>query len=130
MSEKQEEALKLYEGDCNCSQAVVGAMGQKYGLSFEDCLRVGAAFGGGMRRGEVCGAATGALMVLGLKYGATGTGQGDKRAEANAKTIEFMKAFQAKFGTYLCRELIKANGKKVCDQAIAGAVEILEDMGV
>ncbi|MCD8350878.1 MAG: C-GCAxxG-C-C family protein [Planctomycetaceae bacterium] len=130
MSQKQDEALALFAGECNCCQAVIAAMGEKYGLSREDCIRVGAAFGGGMRRGEVCGAVTGALMVLGLRHGASAPGEPDKKKEANAKTIEFMKTFEERFGSYLCRELIKANGKKICDQAIGGAVGILEEMGV
>lgn len=130
MSEKQDEALKLFAGDCNCNQAVIGAMGVGYGVPFADCLRMGAAFGGGMRRGEVCGAVTGALMALGLKFGADAPGQADRKAEANAKTIEFMKAFEERFGSCICRELIKANGKKICEQAIAGAVGILEGMEV
>jgi C_GCAxxG_C_C family probable redox protein len=130
MSEKQDEAARLYNAGCNCCQAVAGAMGVHYGLPLEDCLRLGAAFGRGMQNGEVCGAATGGLLVLGLRHGATAPEQSDKKAETNDKTAEFMQAFQQRFGSYLCRELLKAEGKKICGPAIAGAVEILEKAGV
>lgn len=130
MTENQEKALALRADGCNCCQAVIAAMGERYGLSREDCMRVGAAFGGGMRRGEVCGAVSGALMVLGLRHGASAPDEQNKKKEADAKTIDYMKTFEQRFGSYLCRELIKANGKKICEQAVAGAVGVLEEMGV
>ena len=129
MSEKAEEALRLHGEGCNCCQAVVAALAGEEGLSREDAMRVGAAFGGGMRRGEVCGAVTGALMILGLKYGADAPEQQDRKADANARTIEFMKAFEERHGSYLCRELLKASGKKICAEVIAGASALLEERG-
>ena len=56
----------------SCSQSVLAAFAPELGLDADAALRVSAAFGGGMgRTGGTCGAVTGALMALGLKYGAT-----------------------------------------------------------
>ena len=65
----QEKATELHESGCNCCQAVLGACCEKWKLDPDTAYRLGAFFGAGMRRGEVCGAATGALMALGMEYG-------------------------------------------------------------
>lgn len=39
-----------------------------------------------------------------------------------------MNAFQKRYGSYVCRELIKQSGKKVCDQTVPGAVELFEEL--
>lgn len=129
MSEKTEKAAELHSQGCNCSQAVVGAFCEKYGLDQKDAIRMAAGFGGGMRRGEVCGAVTGALMVLGLKDGARAPEEKDRKADADSKTADFMKAFQERNGSYLCRDILKAAGKKICPKVINDAVEMLEERG-
>ncbi|WP_265101242.1 C-GCAxxG-C-C family protein [Methanobrevibacter ruminantium] len=52
-----------------CSQAVLEVFCEEFGLSREQAFKISISFGGGMRKGEVCGACTGAIMALGLKYG-------------------------------------------------------------
>lgn len=129
MSDSKEKALRLHEAGCNCSQAVVCAFCDRYGVEEATAMRMAAAFGGGMRKGEVCGAVAGALMVLGMKHGAASPGEADRKAEANAKTKEFMEGFKQRHGSYLCRELLRAAGQKICPQVIAGAVEMLDEFG-
>ncbi|MBI4710518.1 MAG: C_GCAxxG_C_C family protein, partial [Nitrospirae bacterium] len=47
-----------------------GAYGDKLRFDKETVLKIASPFGGGIgRMGETCGAVTGALMVIGLKYG-------------------------------------------------------------
>ena len=87
----------------NCSQSVLSAFAAQYGLDKETALKLASPFGGGVaRRGEICGAVTGALLVLGLARGA------DKPAgkdEIYRLSQEFMRLFEEKHGTLLCREL-------------------------
>ena len=52
----------------NCAQAVVIPFAENAGINAETAMKFAAGFGGGMRRGSVCGAVTGGLMALGL-YG-------------------------------------------------------------
>ena len=63
------KAVELFERGFRCSQAVFAAFAEQFGITEKQALQIGACFGGGMNKGEVCGACTGALMVLGLKYG-------------------------------------------------------------
>lgn len=62
-------------------------------------LKIGACFGSGMRKGEVCGACTGALMALGLKYG-------DDKSKSNGACERFLDEFENENGSYICRELL------------------------
>jgi hypothetical protein len=51
-----EKANKLFVRKFHCSQAVFAAFSDELGLTQEQALKIGACFGGGMRKGEVCGA--------------------------------------------------------------------------
>lgn len=67
---QSERAVACFKEGFSCSQAVFSTFAPQLGLECELALKVAGLFGGGMGRlGEVCGAVTGALMALGLKYG-------------------------------------------------------------
>lgn len=63
------KAVELFGQGYLCSQAVFAAFAEQFGITEKQALKIGGCFGGGMTKGEVCGACTGALMVLGMKYG-------------------------------------------------------------
>ena len=94
-----EEAVHLFEKGYVCSQAVFAAFCEEYNLSKEQALKIGACFGSGMRKGEVCGACTGALMALGLKYG-------DDKAKSDEVCNRFLEEFERQNGSYICRDLL------------------------
>lgn len=94
-----EKAVHLFEKGYMCSQAVFAAFSEDYALSKEQALKIGACFGSGMRKGEVCGACTGALMVLGLKYG-------DDKTKSNEVCERFLDEFEKENGSYICRDLL------------------------
>lgn len=137
-------ALERFQGGYSCSQSVLVAFAPDLGLEADAALRVAAAFGGGMARtGGTCGAVTGALMALGLKYGATRSD--DKAAKERLYTLarEFMARFEARQGALSCRELLgydigdpqghrafreKGLSATVCSQAVAAAAEIVEQL--
>ena len=115
-----EKAAKLHENGCNCCQAVIMCFAEQYGITEQQAYALGAFFGGGMRSGEVCGAVSGALMSLGLKYG-------DENNRQCGKSKEFMKAFKEAYGSVICRELLEKNQKKMCPTFINFAAKYLED---
>ena len=139
----KEKALDYFSRRFHCSQSVLAAFADKCSITEEQALKTGGCFGGGMRKGEVCGACTGALMVLGLLYGHTNENDLDSRDHANKVTIEMMNRFRKKMGSYLCRDILSCNlatsegteyarkndlFTKVCPKAITAAVEILEEI--
>ena len=65
-------ARQNFESGCNCCQAVLLAFAPECGLDRETALRLASSFGGGFgRMRELCGAVSGAGMVLGLLRGYT-----------------------------------------------------------
>ena len=102
--EKPLKAKKRFEQDFSCSQAVFSTLAPEMGLDEETASKIASAFGGGMsRHGEVCGAVTGALMTLGLKYGSTSPDEEEAIREASQ---ELMRRFKETNGSLLCKELL------------------------
>lgn len=93
------QAVKLFEEGYVCSQAVFASFSPELGLEKEQALKIGACFGSGMRKGEVCGACTGALMALGLKYG-------ESKEKSNEACVRFLEEFENENGSYICNELL------------------------
>lgn len=96
------QAVQLFEDGYVCSQAVFAVFAIDFGISKDDALKIGACFGSGMRKGEVCGACTGALMALGLKYG-------DNKANSNRACENFLDEFKKVNGSYICRDLLNCD---------------------
>ena len=105
MDEKKENIAKSrFENGYACSQSVLSTLAPELGLDEETALKIASAFGGGMvRHGEVCGAVTGALMTLGLKFGSTTV---DDEEAVRSASQELMRRFEEEKGTLLCRELL------------------------
>jgi C_GCAxxG_C_C family probable redox protein len=104
---KDEKALDYFRNMFNCAQSVFTVFGTDYGLSEDDCLKTGCAFGAGMGRQQMtCGAVTGALMALGLKYGRGSADPEQQKDVAYVKTRQFFSEFSRIHGTLSCRELM------------------------
>ncbi len=102
-----EDAVETFKKTFSCSQAVFSAFSPGLGVDRETALRVAGAFGGGMARmGEVCGAVTGALMVIGLKYGKVKAEDEEAKEKTYRLTQEFARKFRAKHGALRCPDLI------------------------
>lgn len=101
-----EIADALFSKRYYCSQAVLAAFAEELGMPQELALKVGSCFGGGMCKAEVCGACTGALMVLGLKYGMSADGDFETQQRANSYAVRLLEGFAAENGSYICRELL------------------------
>lgn len=140
---KQEKALDYFRNKFNCSQSVLAVFGSEFGISENDCLKIACAFGGGMgRQQHTCGAVTGGLMVLGLKYGKALNDPEEKKEFTYLKTRDFFKEFEKLHGTTRCKDLLDGldlndpeDHKKIvdlklfdirCEKYISDAVTILE----
>ena len=139
----KEKALDYFSRHFHCSQAVLAAFASECGLTEEQALKLGACFGSGMRKGEVCGACTGALMVLGALYGQYDEADLESRLRANDVNVKMMEGFAEKCGSYICNDLLKcdvstpegvqyARDNKLftefCPLMVANAVDVLEEI--
>ncbi|MFX1261890.1 MAG: C-GCAxxG-C-C family protein [Promethearchaeota archaeon] len=101
------EAKKIMdEQRGSCSQAIFATYGVHLSsrkLDYDTCMNIASGFGGGIAsNGNVCGALTGAIMALGLKYGGS---MMEEKAFQAANTL--LGNFTKLHGSTLCRELIK-----------------------
>jgi C_GCAxxG_C_C family probable redox protein len=139
-----ELAVSLFLEGLSCSQAVLAAYADQFGLENEVALRIAAGFGGGMgRMAGTCGAVTGAYMLIGLKHGGTS----GKDRQAKEKTVdavrEFANRFRGRNGSLVCRELLGCDlstpegfqlakeqklSVTVCPKLVKDAAEIIEEM--
>jgi C_GCAxxG_C_C family probable redox protein len=107
MKTKSEVAVEKFLSGYNCAQAILYAYGPDLGLDGETALKVATGLGGGMGgRGEICGAVTGGILALGLKYGRGGQEEKSVAQRAYQKTGELMAAFERVHGTCTCRVLL------------------------
>ena len=107
---------------CNCAQAVITTYADLAGISEEEAMNLGNAFGSGLGNMEgTCGALTGTARVLGLV-------KRDK-VQATLAMRKVMNEFQASNGATQCRLLKGVDTGKVlrsCEGCVADACELLE----
>jgi len=136
-------AVSYFEKGFNCAQSVLLTMQRFWKVKKPLEPKVASAFGGGVGRvGSVCGALTGGVIAIGLKYG-TNNPSAEKREKAYSMARKFYTQFGKDCGSVLCRELIgydltnpeeleKARSSNVfkekCNHFIEKAVEILFDL--
>ena len=105
---KSLKAVGYFNNGVNCSQSVLAAFSPELGISEDDSLRIACAFGGGIGKQQlICGAVTGALMALGLKYGKALNDSEEKKKETYALSRSFCEQFKERFGSLNCLELLQ-----------------------
>ena len=102
--DRAEKAAALFTGGCNCAQAVFAAFADEFGMDEELAKRVACGLGGGVgRMREVCGAVSGASLVMGLRHGP------DKTA-VYPLVQDFCAKFKEKHGSIRCCDLLQETG--------------------
>jgi len=145
MKDKSEIAIDKFLSGYNCAQSVLYSYCDDLQFDKNTALKLACGFGAGMgRKEEVCGAVTGGIIVIGLKYG---RGIADDRISTEQSyklTRELMNRFEQKHGSYLCLKLLnncnllteegqkyfKDNHllKKTCKECVRSVVQILKDI--
>ena len=104
---KGEIAKQNFMNGYNCSQAVLLAFCEDFGLEKETALKISQPFGGGMgRMREVCGTVTGMFMVLGLAVGNADAKDAENKKNVYKSVQELAEEFKADNGSIICRELL------------------------
>jgi len=138
-----EKAVSHFKEGYNCAQSVLLAMQEFWNVKKALEPKVASAFGGGIGRGgSLCGALTGGVIAIGLRYG-TNRPVVEEREKAYSLALEFYSRFEKGCGGVFCRDLVgydltdsedleKARNSNVfmerCVRFIERAVEILIDL--
>lgn len=140
---KVQQALDTYKSGCNCAQALLTTYAPDVGLDPATACKLATGFGGGMRMGSACGALSGAIMVLSLKFGSQDANSPDQKARTYRLVEELTKAFEARNGSTQCTDLLgcdittpeglaQARERNrfacLCPKMVQDAAEILEDI--
>ena len=144
MGSKAEIAVDIFNSGFNCAQAVLSSHSIEYGLDTEVAKKIAGAFGGGIaNNGELCGAVTGALMLIGLKYGKHKEEDNISKEKTNKITNEYINKFKKEFGSVICKDLLKYDlsieeeakmaretglFKTLCPILVKKSVEIIEEI--
>jgi len=102
------KAEKLFLEGYNCSQSVLCAFGDVTGFDHSTSARLASSLGGGMGRlREVCGAVSGALLVLGMACGYEDPEDTEAKTDHYLLVQEFARRFREANGSIICRELLE-----------------------
>lgn len=139
-----EDSVSCMKNGLCCSQAILCAYAESFGLDREMAVRLAAGFGGGMgRMAGTCGAVTGAYMVLGLKADAATAGDRQGRDQTYGLVRQFAERFTARNRSTTCKDLMGCDISKpeglalaqekglftmICPKMVQDAAEILEEM--
>lgn len=105
----------------SCSEILIRMGMNKLGIDSPEGRKIASLFGGGVAgQGEICGAVTGAIFALGLKYGRENDSQSHE--EARNRTRDLCQAFQKDYGHLRCSDLTfrmePDERKKFCQELI------------
>lgn len=103
---KKEKVLDLFHNNLNCAQSVLYIYGEDLGIDGNTLKAVACGFGGGIgMTQQICGAITGAIMVLGAKY-FDGNNVAESKNNVYEKTKDLLNRFKEKNDSINCIDLI------------------------
>jgi C_GCAxxG_C_C family probable redox protein len=104
---KTDDALACFMSGFTCSSAVFSAFSGELGLDPETAKKCSCGFGAGISKtGNLCGAVSGAILVIGLKFGKTKKGDDAATEKTRALVRQFLHEFKERHGSFNCTELL------------------------
>ena len=127
-------SLRYFRNGLYCSEAVLRAFNEVYGLGYsKDDYKISTGFGSGLSEsGCCCGAVAGGVMVIGLVAGRNKNYESERIAFT--ATRELHDRFRAKYKALCCRVLTRnvkwnsAEHKIQCEQYVLDAAKITEEL--
>ena len=145
MEKNIEKAVDLFVNKgFNCAQAVLSSHCEEYGLQEDIAKKLACGLGAGIGySGEICGAVSGAVLLIGLKYGSYKEYETEPKYKTYKLAKELLNNFKKEYGTVNCTELIKYDlgnpeeyskakeagvFKELCPLFIKKAIELAEEI--
>jgi len=124
-----DKALDLASNNYNCAQSVFAAYSDLFDIPESVAQQISAGFGAGVGKTEnICGAVSGAIMILGLKNYKQ-FGSLDEKEKLYEITHKYVERFKEIHTSDNCEVLVdlKEKGNFECSRYIQSACEILEE---
>jgi C_GCAxxG_C_C family probable redox protein len=122
---KADDAHRSFLKRFTCSAAVFSAFSEDLGLDPEMAKKIACGFGAGISKtGNMCGAVSGAVMVIGLKHGKAHEGDDAATEKTRAMTRRFLIEFTRKNKSINCTELLGYNLSQPDEFAAARDAEL------
>ena len=142
MSSKSDFAKSQLASGFGCAASILSTFCEGYGLDAKVAVKLACGLGGGCAVGEVCGAVSGAVLVVSLKYGAETAGDAGAKSNCHDHVVQFHDKFKEKNGALTCRDLLGCDPTTeeghavylekrgtVCPALVKSSAEILEELG-
>jgi C_GCAxxG_C_C family probable redox protein len=106
--DRAEQAAEFMRSGYNCAQSILKAYAQEAGLTREeDAILMASALGGGIgRTGYVCGALSGAALILGRRFGYKDPADTAGRDRVYTLVARLVDKFKTEHGTVMCSDLL------------------------
>lgn len=140
---KMEIAKQKFDEGYNCAQSVLFAFANNGIIDKDTALKIATGFGGGIaREGQVCGAFTAGVMLLGLIHGQGINDNEDKKESTYTLVQDFINEFKNKNKSILCKEILngcdikteagrekfkeKNYHSEICEKCVENSVTIMQ----
>lgn len=111
LEDRIQRAVEFFMNGYGCSQSVVAAFADLYGLDETMAKRIAAGFGGGVGRMRLmCGTVSGLVILAGLDCGQTEGSDRESKAACYKVVQELLETFKQRNGSIICAELLGLNG--------------------
>lgn len=111
LEDRIQRAVENFMSGYGCTQSVVAAFADLYGLDDTMAKRIAAGFGGGVGRMRMmCGTVSGLVILAGLDCGQTEGADREGKAACYKVVQELLETFKQRNGSIICAELLGLNG--------------------
>ncbi len=145
MNDKVKDAVETYQTTgYNCAQSVLAVFAPELGMDRDTAMKIACGFGSGMgRSGNMCGAVTGGMIVLGLKYGMMDPESEEDKEKTYEEVVGLLERIQSIHGSANCTDLMGVDigtpeglqeaqeqelSEKVCSKIVGDVTRILEEL--
>lgn len=111
LEKRVQRAVENFMQGYGCSQSVVAAFADLYGVDEELANKIAAGFGGGVGRMRMmCGAVSGIVILAGLECGQTEGADKEGKAACYKLVQQLLAKSKEQNGSLICAELLGLNG--------------------
>ena len=145
MGDTSRDAVDTYrDTEFNCAQSVFAAFAPQLGLDRDTAMKIACGLGSGMgKTGNMCGAVTGGMLVLGLRYGMVEPDSTEDKARTYKAVALLLERIEKIHGSSNCTQLMgvdigtpegldtvkKMNlAEKICSTIVQDVARIVEEL--